>query len=129
MSLKEFHFSGDDKWTMADREHFALPVLSISREGMYTLSWHWKDGKVEKIKSWRPLPGVYVTLPCGCVVMSERTQEKDRKEQQLDISKKVEKAISDAADYLSCVPDDRGQSFLSDERQEEVIDILNRAGF
>ena len=47
--LENIQLTKETWWQKFKRRLFAKPVLSVTKEGYYTLAWYWKDGTCEVV--------------------------------------------------------------------------------
>jgi hypothetical protein len=62
-------------WQKVNRRLFAKPIISVTKEGYYTLAWHWKDGTCEVVKHGICKPGVIVEVPASSRVIHVDREE------------------------------------------------------
>ena len=69
--LEKIPLTKETWWQKVKRRLFAKPVLSVTKDGYYTLAWHWKDGTCEVVKHGITEPGGIVEVPPCCRVIHE----------------------------------------------------------
>ena len=70
-NLDNISTAPDTFWHRLKRRFMAQPILSISKDGVYTLAWYWSNGEFEITKHGQTNPGGIIEIPNRCKVVYE----------------------------------------------------------
>jgi len=69
--IEKIQLTKETWWYKMKRRIFAKRILSVTKDGYYTLAWHWKDGTYELVKYGFSKPDGIVEVPASCRVIHE----------------------------------------------------------